>query len=290
MVKRKRLLFCLALCFTIALLPHSALANNLNGQTINELNELYGDAINFDTDSYQISTDVYIGEKYEKDSTEGFSDPYTASNGKKYIYRLRHIKLDEIDYGDITKVKHIVSVPKGSTATTSKTITNSTTYTTSWSTSVELSTSFSILQQSIDSTVSSTYTSEREETESITISSGRTYSYPSDAPAGYNIAHFYTGFIHDKYEVVTDIVEYTAMEKQTKFINHLPHPRHPDIFTIFVLEDGREITLRNDQIDDYISGGYYIETVYGYDYDNMESHYGTILSPKPITFILYGEI
>ena len=210
-MKKFKKLLCLTLIISILLMPTTAYAqvSDINNKTISQLQAEYGAAISI-SNTTNATTDAYIGTPYAESSTDGYVEE-TGTDGIQYLYRIRHIKLTDIDYGPITKITHICSVCAGYTYTVTESYSDSKTVEQNWSnsTTVSVSASFKKLGAQIEAAVENTYTfgGSRSNTVTYTTAKGETYSFPSSAPQGTNQADFYRGFIHDKYEVVTDIVK-----------------------------------------------------------------------------------
>ncbi|GMQ61944.1 hypothetical protein [Vallitalea maricola] len=236
--------------------------------------------------------DIYLGPKYPESSQSGY-EKYTDSQGNKYLYRIRHIKLVQMDYGDVTHAKIVETVPRGHTKTTEKTVTVQKSFSYTWSIGGSHTQTLNALEGQLSRTLTVNYSQTYNTIHTYTITEGTKYTFPSEAPLKYNVAYFWAGFIHDKYETCADVVEYKRFKNKTKVLSYQfkRDPRDPKLDqVIFKLEDGRTKKILARHFDRYYENGYFIEYRWGYDYDNKITVYGELLSPKGTEFVRYSEL
>ncbi|WP_091539317.1 hypothetical protein [Alkaliphilus peptidifermentans] len=284
--KRKKTALVLSIIMVILLLPMEASAFNQkeSNALLPQEDYTYGENM-FITETRSSPPDMYIGTPYQESSMDGFVE-YTDNDGSRYMMRVRHIKLQQIDVGPIVNSTHVISVPRGMTYSTSETKTIQKSYTSSWN----VGANFGInLIKWLDIKVNTQYTSTNSETTTFAVQQGQSYTFPSGVDPSYNIAHFYIGFVHDKYEVVADIVRRVTKQVSTE-VYGIEIDDEPRATATVYLADGRVIYMRAELIPLRIIDNYYIEYITEYDYENMETEYGTLLSPKPITYLLLNNL
>ncbi len=300
MKKIKKILY-FTLIMSILLMPATAFAQvtDINNKTISELQSEFGNSILI-TNTNTTTTDAYIGTPYEENSLDGYVQE-TGTDGKLYLYRIRHIKLTDIDYGPLTKISHICSVCAGYTYTVSQTYSDSKTVEQNWSnsTTVSVSASFEKLGAKIETAVENTYTfgGSRSNTVTYTTYKGETYSFPSNAPQGTNQADYYRGFMHDKYEIKTDIVKQATRLIEIPVVSTellIPEGTVPipgRIYKMIVnFADGSSRIIPSTDYNKYYPNDCKYKTETYWDYANKEVSTGEFFVPKVKTVVYFSTI